>query len=147
MTKIYKINSRHDSRIEGNNLIVPVNFLPYIRNRDLYVVKFKDDKFLHLCVMLDSAFKKFEKRNPHNLENVYHTILNKNKIYLTDKLMNYAGLEDKVTIIGIIDKFSLWNPETFEEYRKIGLYNYYDNGIRIGFLKRMLKSYITSTNH
>jgi len=38
------------------------------------------------------------------------------RIMLPKKLIEFAGLENKVMIIGMIDHIEFWNPEKFEEY-------------------------------
>jgi MraZ protein len=38
------------------------------------------------------------------------------RIMLPKKLIEFAGLENRVMIIGMIDHIEFWNPEKFEEY-------------------------------
>lgn len=37
------------------------------------------------------------------------------RISLPKKLVEFAGIEKKVLIMGMVDKIELWNPEKFEE--------------------------------
>ena len=38
------------------------------------------------------------------------------RISIPKTLSDYAGIEDKVLIIGNMDRIELWNPQTFENY-------------------------------
>ncbi len=44
------------------------------------------------------------------------TLDSQQRIMLSKKLMEFAGLEKKVLISGMIDHIELWNPESYEEY-------------------------------
>ena len=33
------------------------------------------------------------------------------RIRIKDKLLNFAGIDDQVQMVGALDKFQLWNPE------------------------------------
>jgi len=38
------------------------------------------------------------------------------RISLSKKYLDFAGIEGKVTIVGMIDHIEFWNPEEFENY-------------------------------
>ena len=38
-----------------------------------------------------------------------------NRISLPKRLIEFAGIDKKVLIMGMVDKIEFWNPETFEE--------------------------------
>lgn len=37
------------------------------------------------------------------------------RIRIKDELLNYAGLVDRVTLVGALDSFELWNPDLLEK--------------------------------
>jgi MraZ protein len=38
------------------------------------------------------------------------------RISISKKLLDFAGIENKVVIVGMVDHIEFWNPEKFEEY-------------------------------
>ncbi|MBX3044698.1 MAG: division/cell wall cluster transcriptional repressor MraZ [Candidatus Kapabacteria bacterium] len=38
------------------------------------------------------------------------------RISLPKKLLDFAGIENKVVIVGMVDHIEFWNPEKFDEY-------------------------------
>ena len=38
------------------------------------------------------------------------------RIMLPRRLLEFAGIENKVTIVGVVDHIEFWNPEEFERY-------------------------------
>ncbi len=39
------------------------------------------------------------------------------RISIPKKHLDFAGISNKVTIVGVIDRLELWNPEEFEQYQ------------------------------
>ncbi|GAB5466525.1 MAG: division/cell wall cluster transcriptional repressor MraZ [Candidatus Kapaibacteriales bacterium] len=44
------------------------------------------------------------------------TIDSSQRISIPKKLAEFAGIEKKVCLVGMVDHIELWNPDTFEEY-------------------------------
>ncbi len=38
------------------------------------------------------------------------------RVSISKKLLDFAGIENKVVIVGMVDHIEFWNPEKFEEY-------------------------------
>ncbi|MBU0962633.1 MAG: hypothetical protein KKD48_01885, partial [Nanoarchaeota archaeon] len=66
------------------------------------------------------------------------TRLKNDRIHLINPLIEYAGLEDIVTINGIINQFNVWNPEIFKKYHQKVIKNYNSDGIVVGSEKMKL---------
>lgn len=73
--------------------------------------------------------KKFEELNQFDPENRYflRTLLQwseevsldgNQRISIPKRLLEFAKIENKVIIIGMIDHIEMWNPETFDNYMK-----------------------------
>lgn len=71
--------------------------------------------------------EKFEDLNQYNSKNRYflRTLLMwseevaldaQQRIMIPKKLLDFAGIENKVLIVGMVDHIEFWNPEKFEEY-------------------------------
>lgn len=71
--------------------------------------------------------KKFEELNQFDPENRFflRTLLQwseevtfdaQQRIIIPKKLLEFAGIDGKVMIIGMIDHIEFWNPDKFEEY-------------------------------
>jgi MraZ protein len=71
--------------------------------------------------------EKFEELNQYNPKNRYFlrklliwsedvSLDSQQRITLPKKLLEFAGIENKVTIVGMVDHIEFWNPEKFEEY-------------------------------
>ena len=41
-----------------------------------------------------------------------------NRILIPPQLMEYAGLQKEIVMLGLMDKMEIWNPKTKEEYDK-----------------------------
>ena len=39
-----------------------------------------------------------------------------NRLSIPKKLLEFAGIESKVTIVGMVDHIEFWNPEVFDKY-------------------------------
>lgn len=52
-------------------------------------------------------------------ESEYLKIDNDGRIVLPQRLRDVAGLSNAVTFVGLGDKFQIWEPEKFEEARKL----------------------------
>ncbi len=42
---------------------------------------------------------------------------NQGRIGLPKVLVEYAGIQDKVLILGVYDRVEIWNPQTYEDYQ------------------------------
>jgi MraZ protein len=44
------------------------------------------------------------------------TLDSQSRILIPKKLLNYAGIEKEVLILGAMNKIEIWNPETYKKY-------------------------------
>lgn len=44
------------------------------------------------------------------------TIDAQQRIYIPKKLLDFAGIENKVVIVGMVDHIEFWNPDEFDKY-------------------------------
>ncbi len=76
-------------------------------------------------------WKKFEEKlaalNPHNKEEGFirrrflqfasdDTLDAQNRLLVPKELAEYAGLDGEAFILGSLEKFEIWNPETYDNY-------------------------------
>ncbi|MBU0930019.1 MAG: hypothetical protein KJ623_03020 [Nanoarchaeota archaeon] len=121
------LNNIYNCRIKNNFLEIPANFIGYFRDRNIYIKKSEDTKFIHLIVTYDTS-----------KGSNFITRLKNDRIHLINPLIEYAGLEDIVTINGIINQFNIWNPDVFKKYYEESIRNHYNNGIVVGSERRKL---------
>jgi len=43
---------------------------------------------------------------------------NQSRITVPQELLKYAGIENEVIILGVIDRIEIWSPATYDEYQK-----------------------------
>ncbi len=71
--------------------------------------------------------EKFEKLNQYDEKNRYFLRMllmwseevgldAQQRVMLPKKLLEFAGIEGKVLIVGMVDHIEFWNPESFEKY-------------------------------
>jgi len=72
---------------------------------------------------------KLQKLNPYNKneQRFIRTILynaqeetmdNQSRVLIPQHLIQHAGLDGEVLVIGVLDKIEIWNPETYEKYNQ-----------------------------
>jgi len=55
------------------------------------------------------------------------------RIRIKDKLLNFAGITDKVQMIGSLDKFQLWNPELLDASDEVDQVKLVEAGLYVDF--------------
>ena len=53
----------------------------------------------------------FERANDSKIDN-------QSRITLPPDLVQFAGIENEVLILGVLDRIEIWNPSVYEEYQK-----------------------------
>ncbi len=74
----------------------------------------KQKRSLEELNQYDSRNRQFLRRMLEGSEDVF--LDTQQRITVPNELLEFAGIEGKITILGLLDHIEFWNPEIYEQY-------------------------------